>query len=241
MSRNRNRVMWYNLLMIKYNKKEFKDTKCDFVTCTCSYCNVSYSRHTINLRATIQQGNVNIYCSTDCRINATRTQLVDTNCGECNRTLLRRITEIKASKSGYVFCNRSCAASYNNKHKTHGTRRSKMEAFLEDYITNAYPNVVMLCNNKTAIGSELDFYFPELKFAIELNGIFHYEPIFGEDKLTKIQNNDNRKIIACYENNIELAIIDSSSVGYITAKVRVKYSGIVKSLLNNVIKQRKSV
>jgi hypothetical protein len=34
----------------------------------------------------------------------------------------------------------------------------------------------------------LDFYFPELRFAIELNGITHYEPIYGEDKFEKIKN-----------------------------------------------------
>jgi len=81
------------------------------------------------------------------------------------------------------------------------------------------------------IKSELDFYFPELKFAIELNGIFHYEPIYGQDKLEKIQSNDGRKLIACYENGVELAIVDSSSCKYLNQNAKDKYYTIVKSLV----------
>ena len=37
-----------------------------------------------------------------------------------------------------------------------------------------------------AINSELDVYVPSLNLAFELNGIFHYEPIYGEKKLNQI-------------------------------------------------------
>lgn len=55
-----------------------------------------------------------------------------------------------------------------------------------------------------------NFYFPELKLAFELNGIFHYEPIYGPEKLASIQNNDHRKFAACAEAGISLCIIDCS-------------------------------
>lgn len=71
---------------------------------------------------------------------------------------------------------------------------------------------MILFNDKTTINSELDIYIPSLKLAFELNGIFHYEPIYGKDKLSKIENNDSRKIQACNERNIEICIIDISSL-----------------------------
>jgi len=77
-----------------------------------------------------------------------------------------------------------------------------------------------------------------LDFAIELNGIFHYEPIFGTEKLGKIQNNDNRKMIACYEKGIELAVIDTSSVTHMSKKSKIKYWNIVKDILDTVIENR---
>ena len=37
--------------------------------------------------------------------------------------------------------------------------------------------------------------------------IVHYEPIYGEEKLTKVQNRDKQKMINCYEKGIELIVI----------------------------------
>jgi len=48
-----------------------------------------------------------------------------------------------------------------------------------------YPDLVIHFNKKDAINSELDIYIPSLKLAFELNGIFHYEPIFGKENFLK--------------------------------------------------------
>ena len=130
------------------------------------------------------------------------------NCKHCGKTLLRTPSQLSAVKN--VFCSQSCGANYNNTHKTQGNRRSKLEIWLETKITELYPTLEIHFNRKDAINSELDIYFPTLKLAVELNGIFHYEPIYGADKLSQIQNNDNRKFQACLEKNIELVIIDTS-------------------------------
>jgi hypothetical protein len=97
-----------------------------------------------------------------------------------------------------------------------------------------YPDLELICNQKTAIESELDFYFPQLRFAIELNGITHYEPIYGADKFEKIQNNDKRKVIACYEKGIELTIVDTSSCSYLSANNKEKYKNLIFGLLDQV-------
>ena len=106
-------------------------------------------------------------------------------------------TKYKKRKSDRLFCSSSCAAKYNNAHKTYGTRRSKLEAYLESQLRSEFPQLELICNGKNAIGSELDFYFPQLRLAIELNGILHYEPIYGADRLERTQANDQQKGISC--------------------------------------------
>lgn len=128
------------------------------------------------------------------------------------------------------FCTQSCSATYNNQHKRYGTRRSKLEEYLEKELTLEY-STEMHFNRKDTINSEIDIYIPELKLAFELNGIFHYEPIYGPDKLCKIQNNDNRKFQACLEKGIELCIVDTSALKYFKPANAKVYLDIIKSII----------
>lgn len=147
--------------------------------------------------------------------------------------------DLRASKSGHIFCTQSCFAKYHNAHKTWGTRRSKLEGWLEENLRGLYPELDIHCNRTDAIQGELDFYFPGLKLAFELNGIFHYEPIYGgPEKLTQIQNNDARKMAACLERGIELCVVDTSQADYFKPKVAEKFLGIVRGVLDRVIDQR---
>ena len=129
------------------------------------------------------------------------------------------------------FCSKSCATTYNNKNKTFGTRRSKLEIFIEEQLIKDFPSLTFYFNSKKFIESELDIYIPELKLAFELNGIFHYEPIYGENKLEKIKTNDNQKIINCFKQGIELCIIDTSTCKYLNIKSKNKFYEIVKNLV----------
>lgn len=167
-------------------------------------------------------------CSNELKITSSEVE-----CKQCGK----KFNKIKSQiiKFPNHFCSQSCAASFNNTHKDYGIRRSKLEIYLEEYIRKTFPQIELFCNNKESINSELDFYFPSLKFAIELNGIVHYEPIYGVDKFEKIQNNDKRKAIACYEKGIELAIIDTSNCKYLSNTAKEKYSKIVCDLLEEVI------
>lgn len=153
------------------------------------------------------------------------------SCTVCSKTFSRTKAQIRQSKSGRQFCSQSCAATYNNAHKTTGTRRSKLEVYLEQQLRTELPSLELICNGKDAIGSELDFYFPQLRLAIEFNGIFHYEPIYGTDKLERIQTNDQQKSIACLAAGIEFCTIDTSTVKRITQVVKERYWNIVKNLV----------
>ena len=150
-------------------------------------------------------------------------------CKQCDNKFFKQRKEIKKSKNN--FCSRSCSVRYNNTHKTHGTRRSKLEKYLEEELIKLYPNLEIHFNRKDAINSELDIYIPSLFLAFELNGIFHYEPIYGKDKLASIQNNDKRKFAACNDANISLCIIDTSSLNYFKPKKAEKYLNIIVNII----------
>lgn len=192
----------------------------------CEQCNTEFYKTAHEQRRTKRD-----FCSKDCW-NLYQNIQQEVECKKCNKLFLKLPNQINKTKNN--FCSKSCAASYNNTHKTYGTRRAKLEVFLEEQIKEHYPDLELICNQKTAIESELDFYFPQLRFAIELNGITHYEPIYGADKFEKIQNNDKRKVIACYEKGIELAVVDTSSCSYLSANNKEKYKNVIFGLLEQV-------
>ena len=156
------------------------------------------------------------YCGHECQhLNRPKDNLVTVQCGQCGLPVTVRKDHLRKSKSGHLFCNHHCAATYHNTHKTTGTRRSKLEVWLETQLRTLYPDLDIHCNRTDAISAELDFYFPALRLAVELNGPTHYEPIYGPDKLDRVQKNDHRKFQACGEAGISLAVIDTSRIKYL--------------------------
>jgi len=170
------------------------------------------------------------YCSKLCEsLNMTKKQKV--SCKNCGKEFQKQASQIKQSSNH--FCSQSCACTYHNTHKTKGTRTSKLEIWLQEQLRILYPDEEILFNDKTAINSELDIYFPNRKLAFELNGIFHYEPIYGEKKLEQIQNNDQRKFLLCHQNNISLCVIDTSKQKYFKKEQSKKYLKIITDILQN--------
>jgi hypothetical protein len=177
-----------------------------------------------------------IFCSDVCRRahNNWGSPAIVT-CDHCGTDVKKFHSELLRNE--FHFCNWSCAASYKNAHKTTGTLRSKLELWLEGQLSILYPNLNIMYCDRTTINSELDIYIPSLKIAFELNGIFHYEPIFGVDKLEKTQNNDKRKFQACLENGIELCIIDTSSDTYFKPIKCEKYLNIIVNIVDSKLKR----
>jgi hypothetical protein len=202
-------------------------------TYTCHECNTVFNRSNRNAYKNIQGITKHEYCSQECLYQNQRNK-VTLFCKQCNVQFTRHPSGMSKSKNH--FCSSSCSATYNNCNKTSGTRRSKLEIYLELELSKLYPNLEILYNSKTQINSELDIYMPSLNLAFELNGIFHYEPIYGSDKLSSIQNNDNRKFQACLEQNIELCIIDTSGQKRFTELSSQKYLTIICDIINMKIK-----
>jgi endo-alpha-1,4-polygalactosaminidase (GH114 family) len=99
-------------------------------------------------------------------------------------------------------------------------------------LTKLYPYIQIDFNEKSAINSELDIYIPSLSLAFELNGILHYNPIYGTEKLQQIQNNDNKKIKECKEKQINLVIIDTRKQNYFKEKTSKEYLKIITETIN---------
>ena len=170
------------------------------------------------------------YCCRKCfSIDQNKQEKV--SCINCNTAFLKRLDQIK--KYPKHFCSNSCSATFNNKNKKYGTRRSKLEEFLEQNLPIIFSNLSFEFNSKTIIGSELDIFIPEISLAFEINGIFHYKPIFGEEKLAKIKNNDRDKVNACRRKNIKLHKINVSKLSHFNENNAKPYLNKIIDKINN--------
>lgn len=53
------------------------------------------------------------YCSNECRkLGQFKGEIC--KCGYCGKEIYKPRAEIKKSKSGFMFCSKSCSCSYNN-------------------------------------------------------------------------------------------------------------------------------
>lgn len=161
-----------------------------------------------------------IYCSRKCWVESVARPKKE--CKNCSKELTGRWAK--------DFCSRSCSASFNNKNRDYGYRRSKLEEHIENEITSN-TNIDVLFNNKSIIGSELDIYVPAKKLAIELNGIFHYKPVFGQEKFESIQRNDAEKKRRCEELGITLIEIDTTEQEHFSIESSKKFVNQVLELI----------
>jgi len=196
---------------------------------TCFVCKQQFSRNSRNEASRKNKNIILDFCNKNCHKQYQQSFKIEVSCKNCQTNFYKKKNQILKTKNN--FCSKSCAATFNNKNKTFGIRRSKLEIYIEEQLKKDFPSLVFVFNSKEAIKSELDIFIPQLKLAFELNGIFHYEPIYGNSKLDKIQNNDKQKIITCFEQGIELCIIDTSSCKYLNNNNKIKYYKIVKDLV----------
>lgn len=216
----------------KYSQEEFNNANSrDKLPLECAICKNTFYKIKYDLQKALKPNSIHtaMFCSNECR---TTKQYV--TCKQCNTPFKKTLSQ--AIKFPNHFCSRSCSVTYNNTHKKHGTRRSKLETYLEEQLISIYPNLQFDFNKKNTINSELDIYIPSLKLAFELNGIFHYEPIYGSEKLTQTQNNDHRKFQACAEQGISLCIIDTSKQKYFKESTSKEFLSIITDIINNMSK-----
>jgi hypothetical protein len=228
-------------MKILMNNNDYINKKSkELIPLECEHCFITFYVEKRFIKSNVKRGRTNrhTYCSKKCH-NLSKFKRIEKNCKQCNKKI--SITFYKNEKSKHHFCNSSCAATYNNTHKTKGTRISKLEMWIQSKLTNLYPTLEMHYNKKDTINSELDIYIPVLNLAFELNGIFHYEPIYGDKKLNEIKNNDNRKFQACLEHGIELCIIDTSKIKYLKESKCKEILEIINTIIKTKIGSRGEV
>lgn len=82
------------------------------IICSCPNCNISFEKDKRYVNQSIKN-NWKIYCSPKCRKEA-RKRGVDCNCHICGKDIIKTPSNIKKSKSGKVFCSRSCSVKFTN-------------------------------------------------------------------------------------------------------------------------------
>jgi hypothetical protein len=217
-----------------YSEGEFKKARSrQRLPLQCRHCEKPFlvPKHQILHALNPSHSNTGDFCSHKCqRLHENPPIIVQ--CVQCQRDFKKLPNQIK--RSPRHFCSCSCAAKYHNTHKTTGTRVSKLERWLQVQLPTLYPGVEFHFNRKDAINSELDIYIPSLRLAFELNGIFHYEPIYGPKTLANVQNNDQRKFQACLEQGIELCLIDVSRMVNFKEQGAAKFLEIIRGLIDKV-------
>lgn len=148
-------------------------------------------------------------------------------CEECDSFCTK--TPCQISQSKHHFCSQSCASSYAQKHKTHGTNKSKIEQFVKNKLESMFPDLDIKYNDRKEIGLELDILIPSKSIAFEINGIFHYKPIFGQKKLDKTKHYDQKKQNYCRLKNIVLHVIDITSMRNFNEKEALQFATTIES------------
>jgi len=203
----------------------------------CFSCEQNFEKSLIDINRT--KNNMH-FCSISCAnkkrkmFYVVKDKINNAVCKNCQKHFFKKVGNIKQTKNN--FCSRSCAAYYNNKHKNFGTRRSKLEIYLEKKLNILYPDLLIHYNKKNAINSELDIYIPSLKIAFEINGILHYKPIYGLEKLNKIQENDKSKKKECKTKKIALYILNTSDLKVNKEELMDKFLNIITKRLKKIFK-----
>jgi hypothetical protein len=219
----------------EYNNAAYKD----LLAVKCVGCNRNTHRTKISILESLKYNlSKDIYCSRICRSASQKgKKSLKACCNNCGKNIMIYERLYNSSKTKKFYCSKSCAAKYNNKNKTYGLRRSKLEFWLETNLSKIYPYMVIEYNKKDAIGSELDIFIPKLKLAFELNGIYHYEPIHGPALLEKIKNNDVNKFQECNKRGIGLCVIDTTAMCNFKEKKAEFFLEIITNIINKQLER----
>ena len=155
-------------------------------------------------------------------------------CSACGKPVSKFNFYAKLMEKGVYkncFCSRICRNRFGIKTGTNSTpsNRSKLEIDLEKHLRYIFPDLKIKCNDRKVLFiGELDFYFPELNYAIELNGEYHFRDIHNDGGLKKRQGYDKIKKALCKNKNISLRVIDTRKIT--TASCNEFFNSIVSEI-----------
>ena len=160
---------------------------------------------------------------------------VKMKCCQCGKEILRYI--IKNRSHNRYFCGRSCATKYTAGHRK-VIKVSKLELFIQAALKKKYPLLNFIFNDKSALENtyELDIFMPDLKLAFEINGLGHYEAIYGKANFIRRQEIDKEKIVMCANKNILFFVLDIRDQVYVTPQTSEKYLQYICEKIDQKIK-----
>jgi very-short-patch-repair endonuclease len=191
----------------------------------CKYCKKQFNKKASEVGRTAH----NFCCKEHSDLIKVKQKTVGCIC--CGAPFIKKLSAIRKSPNN--FCSLSCSAKWHNTHKTKGNRRSKLEIWLEQKLHERYSRLEIHFNRKDTIGSELDIYIPSLRLAFELNGVFHYEPIFGDSKFNQIRENDSHKFKLCCDLKIGLCVIDTTQMANFKEHRAQTYLDIITKIIDD--------
>lgn len=174
-------------------------------------------------------------CSIECRslLNNKKMKLECKNCGKqiyrppsivankqnifcskkCHDEFQDMKQEVKCDKCGDMFKKGQCFLD-RTKHNFCCTDCASKYWFENSFVETEFENLVKTLGvqyerntRKVVHPLELDFYFPDIKFAVEINGSVHYEPMYGMGHLAIVKERDKRKREKCKQLGIQLRTI----------------------------------
>lgn len=163
------------------------------ITVSCSQCFEQFL-----LPPSMIRNQKNVFCSVDCA-NMFQTTKQEIKCFWCGKMFVQHQCIIKRAKHAKNCCSRDCAAKLVYK-------KSFIETEFEKIL---FPLGIKFERNCRTIikPMELDFYFPQLNFAVEINGAAHYKPIYGLSVFKKQKDRDRRKRKKCRDLGIKLRTV----------------------------------
>lgn len=106
----------------------------------CTHCGKEYNK-------SLSRVSTNNYCSKECRKEAST---IKTKCHTCSKEIEIWTSSAKRSKSGFNFCSKSCATSYNNTLKVGENHPGFVSGVSSSYYRklafSTYPNKCNRCS-----------------------------------------------------------------------------------------------
>lgn len=153
-----------------------------------------------------------LFCSRACRVKNYQRRIT-MPCKICGKTVTRLLSEHRKSKSGNIFCSPECGTIWSNYMGKKFHTRSALEVAVEEQLHQDFPDLEVICGSNSAIGAELDIYFPSKKIAIEIHGAYHYYPVRGDwAKFMKTLRNDARKLRMAKDAGVKLYVLNASKL-----------------------------
>jgi hypothetical protein len=226
---------------MKILNNNFNDLKpMELVSLECEQCSGVFEGLKTDVASAIKLRPTSFrFCSDECR-DVSLSKKVDVICTNCGIPFKKLHCQFLKSDPNH-FHNRSCSATYLNKHKKFGVNRSRAELLIESLVRRDFPDTEIQTNVRAVLdsGLEIDILLPEINIAIELNGPVHYFPIYGDEKFKKTKNNDLLKQIEIQEKGINLIVVDISQMKYWKKTILLLteyYNNYLKPIIEDSIK-----